>query len=725
MPQPDPPVPGPPEGERSRARRGLPAGVHRARRDVSPRRIRVGVDTGGTFTDVVAFDEDTGELATTKTPSTPADPAEGFMDGMAKILAVLGVGAEAVTAVCHGTTVATNQLLEGKVGRLGFVTTEGFGALLEIARQSVPDGYGNSYFWVKPPRIVPADLVRTVGGRLDHTGAELRPFDEDQARAAARYLRDREVTAVGVCFLHAYANPAHERRMREILAAEHPGAAVSLSSEVLREYREYERAMTTLVDAAVKPRVARYVATIAHRLDAVAPGRSPPFYVMKSNGGVLSAAEVAHQPISTVLSGPAAGALGAALVTRTAGFDRVLTLDGGGTSTDVSVVLDGEPALTTEGSVGGYPSKIPMVDVVTVGAGGGSVAWLSREGGLKVGPRSAGADPGPMCYGRGGTEPTVTDANLVLGRVPPHLLGGEVPLDPAAARAGLDALGSKLGLDLAAVAAGVLEISAWNQANALRQVTVQRGLDVRDFVLATFGGSGSLAVCRLLEVLGLPAAVVPRDPGNLSAFGLLTVDVKNDVVQTAVARHADLDPADVAATLAVLEARAAESLDAEGFARPSHRYLRSADLRYYGQAFEVRVPFPDGPVDPASTEATVAAFHDAHHRLYGYSFRDDPTQQVEWVNLRVTGVGPIRRPTLRPLGGDGGAPTPSASRPACFDPDRGFVDTAIYRRDDLAPDDVVDGPAVVEEYGATVPLHPGFRARVDRFGNLVVTREGP
>ena len=320
---------------------------------------------------------------------------------------------------------------------------------------------------------------------------------------------------------------------------------------------------------------------------------------MQSNGGVLSAAEVVHQPVSTVLSGPAAGALGAAMVTRAAGFERVLTLDGGGTSTDVSVVLGGEPTLTTEGSVGGYPSKIPMIDVVTVGAGGGSVAWLSREGGLKVGPRSAGADPGPMCYGRGGTEPTVTDANLVLGRIPPHLLGGEVPLDPAAAAAGLETLGSKLGMDLASVAAGVLEISAWNQANALRQVTVQRGLDVRDFVLATFGGSGSLAVCRLLELLGLPAAVVPRDPGNLSAFGLLTVDVKNDEVQTAVARHADLDPATVAATLAALQERAARSLDAEGFARPAHRYLRSADLRYFGQAFEVRVPVPDGAVDTA------------------------------------------------------------------------------------------------------------------------------
>jgi N-methylhydantoinase A len=688
-----------------------------------PRRIRVGVDTGGTFTDVVAFDEDTGELAAVKTPSTPADPAEGFLDGVAKVLAVLGVGAEAVAAVCHGTTVATNQLLEGRVGRLGFVTTEGFGALLEIARQSVPDGYGNSYFWVKPPRIVPADLVRTVGGRLDHTGAELRPFDSAQARAVARFLHDREVVAVGVCFLHAYANPAHERRMREILAEEHPEAAVSLSSEVLREYREYERAMTTLVDAAVKPRVGRYVATIARRLQELTSQRVP-FYVMQSNGGVLSAAEVVHQPVSTVLSGPAAGALGAAMVTAAAGFERVLTLDGGGTSTDVSVVLGGEPTLTTEGSVGGYPSKIPMIDVVTVGAGGGSVAWLSREGGLKVGPRSAGADPGPMCYGRGGTEPTVTDANLVLGRIPPHLLGGEVPLDPAAASAGLEALGSKLGMDLASVAAGVLEISAWNQANALRQVTVQRGLDVRDFVLATFGGSGSLAVCRLLELLGLPAAVVPRDPGNLSAFGLLTVDVKNDEVQTAVARHADLDPATVAATLAALQERAARSLDAEGFPRPAHRYLRSADLRYFGQAFEVRVPVPDGPVDSASTEATVAAFHDAHQRLYGYAFRDDLTQQVEWVNLRITGIGPIHRPTLSPLR-PGSTAGPTGSRPACFDPSSGYVDTAIYRRADLGPGDQVEGPAVVEEYGATVPLHPGFGAELDRYGNLVVTRHRP
>ena len=691
--------------------------------------MRIGIDTGGTFTDVVAFDEDSGEIVTTKTPSTPVDPAQGFLGGVRKVLAKVGDDST-VTAVVHGTTVATNQLLEGKVGRLGFITTEGYECLLEIARQSVPDGYGNSYFWVKPPRIVPADLVRTVGGRLDHSGAELRPFDVDGAREVARWFRTERVDTLGVCFLHAYANPEHEQRMRAVLADEHPNAVVSLSSEVLREYREYERAMTTLVDAAVKPRVASYVATIKARLDAFTGGRPVPFYVMKSNGGVLGADEVVHQPITTVLSGPAAGALGAALVARTAGFDRVLTLDGGGTSTDVSVVLHGEPALTTEGSVGVYPSKIPMIDVVTVGAGGGSIASVSPEGTLKVGPRSAGAEPGPICYRSGGTEPTVTDAHVVLGRIPPHLLGGEVPLDADLARKGLEALGGVLGLGLAATAAGILEISAWNQANALRQVTVKRGLDVRDFVMTTFGGSGSLLACRLVDILGLRAVVVPRDPGNLSAFGLLTVDVRNDYVQTFIAKHAGLDADAVIATYAALERRAAEALDAEGFDRPSHRYLRTADLRYYGQAFEVRVPVADGPLrkaggadrsEPGFQDAAVAAFHDAHEQLYGYCFRDRPEQQVEWVNLRVTGVGPIRRPELAEVSTGDGSPerARTGTRPVCFD--GRYVDTPIYWRPDLRAGDALAGPAVIEEYGSTVPLHPGFAAGVDRFGNLILT----
>jgi N-methylhydantoinase A len=743
------------------------------------RSIRMGIDTGGTFTDVVAVDAGSGEMVAVKTPSTPADPAEGFLTGIRKALAAMEAGPADLVSVSHGTTVATNQLLEGEVGRLGFVTTEGFEHLLEIARQSVPDGYGNSYFWVKPARIVPADRVRTVGGRLDHSGREIRPFDVDGARAVARGLRELGVETVGVCLLHSYANPAHEQRMREILVEEHPDAVVSISSEVLREYREYERAMTTLVDAAVKVRVAAYVARLRRELDTLAPrpaapgprsvgseatgatregaaerateparaeraqwnmapGRRIGFHIMKSNGGVLSADEVVHQPVTTVLSGPAAGALGAAQVTRRAGYERVLTLDGGGTSTDVSVVLHGEPTLTTEGTVGAYPCKVPMIDIVTVGAGGGSVAWLSPEGALKVGPRSAGADPGPICYGRGGLEPTVTDAHLALGRIPPFLLGGEVPLDPEASREGLALLAAKLGLDPVAAAAGVLEISAWNQANALRQITVQRGLDVRDFALTTFGGSGSLLLCRLIDIVGVPVGIVPRDPGNLSAFGLLTVDVRVDHVQTYVVRHAALDPAVVAAHLGALRKRAAAALTAEGFAEADQRFPRTADLRYFGQAFEVRVPLPDGPFDADAAGATVAAFHDAHERLYGYCFRDKPSQQVEWVNLRVTGVGPIERPAAPPVAAapEGrsdlatdpatGAAEASASghRDVCFDAAVGFGPAPTYWRPDLPAGTTLTGPAVIEEYGATVPLHPGFEATVDRFGNLVVSRSG-
>src|SRR5689334_24877814 len=534
------------------------------------RRIRIGIDTGGTFTDVVAVEEGTGELVTTKTPSTPSNPADGFINGVTKVLEMMGATGADITAVSHGTTVATNKLLEGKVERLGFVTTEGYEFMLEIARQAVPDGYGNSYFWVKPARIVPADAVRTVGGRIDFEGNEIRPFDEESAVAAARWFRDRGITTLGVCFLHSYADDSHELAMREVLRREHPEAIVSISSEVLREYREYERSMTTLVDAAVKPNVSRYVTNIQQRLAQIAPQAA--FSIMKSNGGVLSADEVVHQPITTVLSGPAAGALGAGLIAKRAGFPKVLTCDGGGTSTDVSVVLDGEPTLTTEGTVGAYPSKIPMIDVVTVGAGGGSIAWLSPEGTLKVGPQSAGADPGPLCYGKGGTEVTITDAHVFLGRIPPHLLGGEIPLDVDAARAGVEKLADELGLSPEACATGILEISAWNQANALRQVTVKRGLDVRDFTLTTFGGSGSLLLCRLMDVLGVPTVLVPPNPGNVSAFGLLTVDVKNDYVQTHVVLDEQLDTDEVGRIYDELEARAAAALTTEGFEPSEHRF---------------------------------------------------------------------------------------------------------------------------------------------------------
>ena len=398
------------------------------------RRIRIGIDTGGTFTDVVAFDEDTGELVTTKTPSTPSNPADGFLAGIDKVLGLLGATGADIDAVSHGTTVATNQLLEGKVDRLGFITNDrlrgdardrpavGARRLRQLLLLGEAATGSSRATWSRASRAGSTSPARRCG-RSTRTAPARSPAGS----------KAQGINTLGVCFLHAYANPEHEERMRAVLAEEHPDAVVSLSSEVLREYREYERAMTTLVDAAVKPRLSAYVTNIKTPARRRYDDRAIPFYVMKSNGGVLSADEVVHQPITTVLSGPAAGALGAALIAKVAGFDRVLTSDGGGTSTDVSVVIDGEPTLTTEGSVGAFPSKIPMIDVVTVGAGGGSIAWLSPEGTLKVGPQSAGADPGPLCYGKGGTEVTITDAHVFLGRIPPHLLGGEIPLDVDAA----------------------------------------------------------------------------------------------------------------------------------------------------------------------------------------------------------------------------------------------------------------------------------------------------
>jgi N-methylhydantoinase A len=507
-----------------------------------------------------------------------------------------------------------------------------------------------------------------------------------------------------------------------VFAEVYPECSVSISSDVLREYREYERSVTTLVDAFVKPTVATYVERLAADLAERARG-GVPFFVMKSNGGMTSAGQAARKPITTVLSGPAAGALGAAAVTAAAGFDQVVTLDGGGTSTDVAVIRGATPSLTTDATVGRFPAKVPMIDIVTVGAGGGSIAWVSPEGTLKVGPRSAGADPGPLCYGQGGSEPTLTDAALVLGRIPPHLLGGEMPLDAGAARAGIDALAAAVGLAPEACAEGVLEIWAWNQANAIRQVTVRRGIDVRDLALCAFGGSGPLQAGRLLDILDLPAAVVPPDPGNLCAFGLLTVDVRIDDVRTFVTAHAELDLPALAAVFAELEGEAAAALGAEGFDPGEQRFVRSADLRYDGQAFEVRVDVPAGPVDNGLGAAVLARFHDEHQRLYGYCYRDRPNHGVEWVNVRLTGIGPLDAPVLAPVPPGSGTVAATGRRPVFFG--GAWHDTPIVDRAALGAGDQVQGPAVIEEYGSTLPVPPGVVVEVDRLGTLVLRRKGP
>jgi N-methylhydantoinase A len=416
------------------------------------------------------------------------------------------------------------------------------------------------------------------------------------------------------------------------------------------------------------------------------------------------------------------------MLAKAAGFDRVLTADAGGTSTDVCLVEHGVPGLTTDGAVGRFPVKVPMIDIVTVGAGGGSIAWIAPDGGLKVGPRSAGADPGPLCYGRGGAEPTVTDAHLLLGRIPPRLLGGEIPLEIERAQNGIAALAAHLGLEPARAAEGILEIAAWNQANAIQQVSVKRGLDPRDYTLVAFGGSGPLLAGRLVDLLHLRAALIPLSPGNVSAFGLLTVDLKNDYVQTFVQRHDRLDYAMVNAHLARLEALARAALAAEGFAEREMRIERSADLRYFGQAWEVAVDLPLGKIDEQSASVAGQRFHQAHEQRYGYSYRratDRGTadrQAIEWVNLRVTGIGPIERPKLRELPPGDGRPARAITgrRPVVFSEKP--VECPVYERTLLAPGDTLSGPLIVEEYGATTVVYPGQRVVTDRFGNLILTR---
>jgi len=725
------------------------------------RRFRIGIDTGGTFTDIVAVDAGSGAMCVTKVSSTPANPAIGLVRGVHKILDDMGAGIADVAGLAHGTTVATNALLQGRIDSLGLIVTGGFRHILEIARQAVPEGYGNSYFWVKPERIVPLRFVREVGGRLDFRGNELQPLDETSVRAAARFFRHRDIAAVGVCLMHSYANPDHERRVGEIVAQEYPGCTVSLSSEVLPEYREYERAVTTLVDVFVKPHMERYLRRVDEALGAGL--RERPFLVMQSSGGVASADQVIRKPITTALSGPAAGAIGSAVIAKIAGFDNVVTLDAGGTSTDLCLIEGGKPNLTNTGLVGPFPVRIPMIDIETIGTGGGSIAWISREGDLKVGPKSAGAEPGPMCYPNGGSEPTITDANLVLGRIPPSLIGGGIALDVARSREGLATLAARLArpgsvaMSAEALANGIIEIANWSQANRIRQMTIQRGIDPRAFALLSFGGAGPAQSAAVMDLIGMTACIVPPNPGNLSAFGLLAVDWRTDHIVTKVMPQDAADPAAVAALYERMEQEATEKMrDAmeparirvfgrvmpenavdpalvakliarnqqhatemlrrDGIEPARVRLQRQADVRYVGQSMEVRVDAPGGPIDAAFLDRLANAFHTAHRQTFGYDYAGQ--QKVEFINFCVSGFGLIERPQLPKLSQRDGPLVPSGQRPVYFD--GAFRETPIYQRGTLAPAARIDGPAIVEEFGSTTVVFPGQQLEVDPHGILII-----
>jgi N-methylhydantoinase A len=680
--------------------------------------LRIGIDTGGTFTDIVCVDDKSGAMRVTKVSSTPSNPAVALVRGVHAILGQWGAGIDELAVLAHGTTVATNALLQGEIAGLGLIVTEGFRHILEIARQAVPEGYGNSYFWVKPERIVPLRYVREAGGRLNFLGEELRPLDEDGVRAAARFFRDAGIKTIGICLLHSYANASHERRAADIVRAEYPGCTLSLSCDVLPEYREYERAVTTLVDAFIKPHMSRYLDRIRDELGPEL--NKKPFLVMQSSGGVASPDQVMRKPITTALSGPAAGALGSAVIAEVAGFPDLVTLDGGGTSTDLCLIEAAQPKITNGGRVGPFPVRIPMLDVRTIGTGGGSIAWISREGKLRVGPKSAGAVPGPMCYPNGGNEPTLTDANLVLGRLPPALIGGGIALDIERSRDGLKALAARLPGKLSPeqLAAGIVEIANWDDANAIRQLTVQRGIDPAGFALLAFGGSGPAQAPAVMDLMGMKTCIVPPNPGNLSAFGLLAVDWRTDRIVTKVMHQDAIDLAAIATIYASLEKEAAAALEKDGIPVSRIALLREADVRYTGQSMEVRVPAPSGAIDAQFITSLIAAFNAAHLKTFGYNYAG--AQKIELVNFSVSGFGKIDRPSIPKIQTSG---TPKqAKRPVYFD--GGYRDTAILERPTLPAGFTFDGPAIVEEFGSTTVILPGQHLTVDPHGILIVRGTG-
>jgi len=677
--------------------------------------ITVAIDVGGTFTDVTLLDRAQGRILRTKTPSTPQDQSIGFVDGVRKIAEMWGRPPQAIDQIFHATTVATNLILEGKGAEAALITTAGFRHVLEIGRHDIPEG-ANPQLWVKPARPVPPQRIFEVGGRIDRLGAEVTPLDEDAVRAAGEEIARLGLRTVAVCLMNAYVSPAHEARVREILAKVAPDAIVSLSAEILPVFREYERTVVTVLNAYVAPAVSGYVGRLHERIDGL--GIEAPLLLMKSNGGVAGAGAIVRQPVQTALSGPAAGVVGASFFGRQAGFGNIIGIDIGGTSADISVIRDGQPSMTTESQIANWPLTLPMIDVHTIGAGGGSIAKVSN-GVLKVGPDSAGAVPGPACYSRGGDRPTVTDAHVVLGHLPPYLMNGEMTLDVEAAREAIRRhVAEPLGMTVEAAARGVLAMADSRMMGAIRLVSVERGMDPRDFALMPFGGAGPLHGAQLARLLGVPTVVVPPAPGVLSAMGLLVSSLRAEYSRT-LSQTLGADPADLARVFEELEAEGLRWLDDEGIPEEGRSITLSADMRYLNQGFELAVPWSGQTATAEAVAASIQAFHDRHAEFYTFN---QPEVPVEIVTLRVSAVGALPPPVFPKIGagGDPAACIIGSSR-VLFE--AAPVDCPVYDRERLGAGDKVAGPAIFRQIDTTIVLLPGQTAMVDDHGCMIIRED--
>jgi N-methylhydantoinase A len=688
---------------------------------------RIGVDIGGTFTDVALVEETSGRIGVAKVPTTPADPADGVLRALEVAMRRYAVAPDAVGLLSHATTIVTNAILEEKGARAALVTTRGFRDVLELRRSARANLY--DLFQDAPATLIPRRRRFEISERVGADGAVVTPLAEDEIEPLIAALRAARVDAIAVALVFSFLNPAHEKTLGARLAAAFPDVPIFLSSDVLPEIKEFERTSTTAVCAYVGPVLASYLA----RLEEAARKQSlPPLYLMGSNGGVLAAAEAMAMPAVVVESGPAAGVVAAALVARQTGRKNLLSFDMGGTTAKASLVRDGRYETTTEYEVGGassmtramngtgHPIRVPVIDLAEVSAGGGSIAWIDRAGALRVGPRSAGADPGPACYARGGTEPTVTDCDLLLGYLDQRsLLGGELKIDRAAAEDAVRTrLAEPLGIDTRRAAAAVIDVVNNAMAEVLKIVSVQRGHDPRDFALAPFGGAGPLHAAALAAELGIAEVICPPIPGAFSALGLVGTDLKRDYVQTLFVTTDEADPAAVEAAFAALEKRGDAMLAKAGVAADRRRFERSVDARYRRQSYELMVPVAPGAIEHATLGTIAEAFHARHRQTYGHDNRDEP---VQLVSVRVAAIGAIPRLIVRDAPAAAGSDAVKSRREVWFR-DVGAIEALVYDRARMPAGLAVGGPAVIESLESTILVPPQWVATMNEDGFVVMTR---
>jgi N-methylhydantoinase A len=665
------------------------------------------VDTGGTFTDLVAYDEDSGELVLSKTLSTPEEPSRAIFNAFAKAELTTGD----VTYFVHGTTVATNALIERKGAPAALFATDGFRDILQLQRTTRPDHFDLN--WVKPRGLIPRSRSFGIPERVRSDGSVLLALDEEAVRAHTRALRDEgEAQAIAVSYLFSYMNPAHERRTRELINEEWPEVQVSLSSDVLPRWREYERTSTTAIDAYLKPRLSEYMRRLEEECEKGGIGQ---VLILGSNGGVMTSKRAGELPVALVRSGPSGGIVACQQLGAMLGIGDLIAADMGGTSFEACLLPEGRPTFTnTEELEWGVPIALTMVDARSIGAGGGSLAQIDAAGILRVGPESAGADPGPVCYGRGGTQPTTTDANAVLGRLAPEFrLAGEYELDFGAAEAAIDKLADQLGLGRPRTAQGIIDVANNNMAQALRLVSTDRGYDPRDATLLAYGGAGPLHACELARAMQIGKVLIPLQPGAFSAFGALLADTRFDYSKTNWMRMRNLDLDQVNAIFSELETQAADDFRAEGFGA-APLLSRSVDLRYVGQNWELNVELPGGTLTAADMGRAIQHFHDTHERVYGYALEGE---ELEILTFLVTAVG-TRHEIDLPTIAEGPLPDPIGTKQVFFRGSTEAVDTPLYRRHDLPAGAELSGPALVGQLDSTTLLPPGSTTSIDKYGNL-------